>query len=296
MLAMPSPLRPFLPTTVSLLLLAAPSGPLRATSIHPELVESHVTNPNMIHEISKFRSGAGHDFSYDASYVYDGEYFSATDASEPDSSMKHYFAPYDTYKGDQTTVPVYAPLDGVLTRVNDETRSDDATLTNKRIELTSSDDSSYTVVLFHVNLAETYPQILNDWPVEAWPSHQPDDPSYDTTNVSAGDLLGYADMRFAYDFDVAVLYAASSTEKYWVSLFDLMPDSLFDRYENRGATRAAMSISKAERLANPITWWDGRNDNDWVTLNQVPEGSSLGLLAAGLLMFDLSIGRLTFRS
>lgn len=46
----------------SLLLIAAPSGPLHATSIHLELVESHVTNPNMIHEISKFRSGAGHDF------------------------------------------------------------------------------------------------------------------------------------------------------------------------------------------------------------------------------------------
>ena len=57
-----------------------------------------------------------------------------------------------------------------------------------------------------------------------------------------------------------------------------------------------MSISKAERLANPVTWWDGRNDNDWVTLNQVPEGSSLGLLAAGLLMLDLSIGRFAFRS
>ena len=91
--------------------------------IHPELVESHVTNPNMIHEISKFRSGAGHDFSYDASFAYAGEYFSATDASEPGSSMKHYFAPYDTYKGDQATVPVYAPLDGVLTRVTDETHS-----------------------------------------------------------------------------------------------------------------------------------------------------------------------------
>ena len=100
MLAMPSPLRPFLPTAVSLLLLAAPNDPLHAPSIHPELVESHVTNPNMIHEISKFRSGAGHDFSYDASFAYAGEYFSATDASEPDSSMKHSFAPYDTYKGD----------------------------------------------------------------------------------------------------------------------------------------------------------------------------------------------------
>ena len=162
--------------------------------------------------------------------------------------------------------------------------------------LSSSDDSSYTVVLFHVNLVEAYPQILNDWPVAAWPSHQPDDPSYDTDTVSAGDFLGYADMRLSHDFDVAVLYEVSSTEKYWGSLFDLMPDSLFDRYENRGATRTAMSISKAERLANPITWWDGRNDNDWVTLNQVPEGSSLGLLAAGLLMLDLSIGRIAFRS
>ena len=295
MLAMPSPLRPFLPTAVSVLLLTAPSGPLRATSIHPELVESHVTNPNMIYEISKFRSGAGHDFSYDASFAWAGEYFSATDASEPDSSMKHYFAPYDSTKGDQTTVPIYAPLDGVLTRVNDETHPDNAALTNKRIELTSRTDSSYTVVLFHVNLANRYPQILNDWPAEAWPAHQEDDPSYDTTDVSAGDLLGYADMRFAHDFDVAVLHEVSSAEKYWVSLFDLMPDSLFERYENRGAARAEMSISKDERLENPVTWWETRNDDDWVTLNRVPEGSSLGHLVTGLLMLEVLIGRIACR-
>ena len=94
----------------SLLLIAAPSGPLHATSIHPELVESHVTNPNMIHEISKLRSGAEHDFSCDASFAYAGEYFSATDASDPDSSMKHSFRPYDIRTKE---MPVYASLDGV---------------------------------------------------------------------------------------------------------------------------------------------------------------------------------------
>jgi hypothetical protein len=290
-----SPLRLFFSMAASILPFTISLAPLYATSIHPELFESHITNPNMIHEISKFRSGAGHDFSYDASFAYAGEYFGATDATEPDSSMKHYFAPYASTKGDQATVPVYAPLDGVITRVTEETHPDDGALVNKRIELTSGDDSSYTVVLFHVNLADRYPQILNDWPVEAWPAHQSDDPSYDTTHVSAGDLLGYADMRLSYDFDVAVLQEVSSTEKYWVSLFDLMPDSLFTPYENRGATRAAMNLSKEQRLANPVTWWDGRNDDDWVTLSQVPEGSSLQILAVGLLILQVLMGRVAFR-
>ena len=102
--------------------------------------------------------------------------------------------------------------------------------------------------------------------------------------MSAGDFLGYADMRMANDFDIAVLYAPRqriaadpdlcdfiSTEwcedhygdftgdLYWISLFDLMPDSVFAAYETREcASREAMQFSKAEREADPIDDWGGR--------------------------------------
>lgn len=229
-----------------------------SASAHPTLVSSPLTDLALIEEISKFRSGAGHDFSYDASFP-----FGASDATEPASSMKHYLAPYSAWSGDSSTVPVYAPFAGEIVRVTEEGSGASA---NKRIEIESSTDSAYMLILFHIDLDDDYPQILNDWPIELWPSHQPDDSSYVTTTVAAGDLLGYADMRSAHDFDVAVLWTDTDGSRYWVSYFDLVPDSLFEAYEERGATRSDMTISKADRIATPVTWWGGLNDDDWVLL------------------------------
>ena len=227
---------------------------------HPELLESDLTDAELIEEISKFRSGAGHDFSYDPSF----EAFGSTDSSEPDSSMKHYLAPFDRFSGDQSTIPVYAPFSGEITRVTNETNG---TRVNKRVEIESSVNSTYLLVLFHLDLDEKYPQIYNDWPAHLWPEHLPDDPSYTTRTVSAGDLLGYADMRGSNDFDVAVLWTDTDGDRYWISYFDLMPDSIFSAYQVRGATRANLTISKASRIAVPVTWFGGRNDDDWVTLS-----------------------------
>ena len=231
-----------------------------SASAHPTLVSSPLTDLSLIEEISKFRSGAGHDFSYDASFP-----FGSSDATEPASSMKHYLAPYSVWSGDQSTVPVYAPFAGEIVRVTDE---GSGTSANKRIEIESSTDSAYVLILFHIDLDEDYPQILDDWPIEFWPSHQPDDSSYVTTTVAAGDLIGYADMRSAHDFDVAVLWTDTDGSRYWVSYFDLVPDALFQAYEERGATRSDMTISKADRIATPVTWWGGRNDDDWVLLSR----------------------------
>ena len=245
-------------TAFSALLALLFAAPPAAT--HPTLVTSPLTNLAMIEEISKFRSGAGHDFSYDASFP-----FGASDSTEPASSMKHYLAPYSAWSGDQSTVPVYAPFSGEIVRVTDE---DNGTHVNKRVEIESATNSAYVLVLFHLKLDETYPQILSDWPVELWPAHQPDDSSYTTTAVAAGELLGYADMRTAHDFDVAVLWTDTDGSASWISYFDLMPDSLFEAYEQRGATRPELTISKTDRLATPVTWWGSLNLDDWVVLSQ----------------------------
>lgn len=248
-----------------------------AASAEPPSILTHpLTDIGMIREISKFRSGAGHDFSYDASFP-----FGATDATEPPSSMKHYLAPLESLSdalGDQETVPVYAPLDGEITRVTNESSG---TYTNKRIEITPTAAPEIKIVLFHVALDNRYPQILNDWPPELWPESQPDDDDYVTTSIQAGDRLGYADMRDSNDFDVAVLLTQPDGERVWISYFALMPDGLFARYAARGVTRALLEISKAQREADPITSWGGRNDDDWIALGApVPIGGALPLALA----------------
>lgn len=260
-----------------------------AQADHPELVDSAVTDISLIEEISKFRSGAGHDFSYDPTFP-----FGSSDSTEPPSSMKHYFAPYSFYNGDQHSVPVYAPFAGEITRVTDESGSAGI---NKRVEIQSDTHPEYTLIVFHIKLGTRYPQILDDWPIEFWPSHQPDDSTYETRAVAAGDLLGYADMRDSHDFDIAVLFTDTDGERYWISYFDLMPDSLFSSYSSRGIARSDLSISKADRLLTPVDWWGGRNDDDWVSLTQaVPldpwtSATALGTLSL-LLLFFLKSDRL----
>ena len=278
---------------VCLLCCAWLAGTVRASTVHPELVEADVTDLDLIFEISKLRSGAGHDFSYfreafppEVMTVLDGiDNFFATDMSESESSMKHYYSPYDSHKqekGDNTTIPVYAPFAGTITRVIEEVREADSSIVNKRVEITSSYDANYTAVLFHLNLDDAYPQIFNDYPEipEIW-AHQMDDSTYSTRVVGAGDFLGYADMRLSNDFDVAVLFNDSTDDK-WISLFELMPDSQFAAYEARGVDRSDTTISKAYRLDNPVTW-GLRNDDDWMTLTLVPEPGTLSLILAAFM-------------
>lgn len=271
-----------------------------STGIHPDLLEAHITNLDLVHEVSKFRSGAGHDFTYlreelpaEALAVIDGiDNFFATDQSEPPSSMKHYYSPHDQYKqghGDNTTIPIYAPFRGMITRVTEEAREADPSIVNKRVEITSSDNPQYTAVLFHINLDNAFPQIFNDHPTITgiW-THQDDDTTYSTRDVEAGDFIGYADMRLSNDFDIAVLFNDIDADK-WISQFEIMPDSLFSAYAERGLVCTDMSLSKVYRQLNPVTWWEMRNDDDWLAMNVVPEPSSL--LAYTLVAIMISRGR-----
>jgi hypothetical protein len=63
-----------------------------------------------------------------------------------------------------------------------------------------------------------------------------------------------------------VLWTNTDGERYWVSYFDLMPDAIFSRFTARGLQRSDLRVSKAERLATPVTWWGGRDEHDWLAL------------------------------
>jgi hypothetical protein len=265
------------------------STPLLSKAVHPDLIQTNLTDLHYIEEISKFRSGAGHEFYFDPTFP-----FGATDSSEPPSSMKHYLSPYDQYKdsnGTNDLIPIYAPFTGSIVRVTNENCCG---FINKRVEIQSLDNSAYTLIIFHINLNEAYPQIYNDWPAHLWPAHLPDDSDYETLTVNAGDLLGYADLRGVNDFDVAVLWE-NSVDRYWISYFELLSTAVEDEYLRRSISIDELTISQSTRLAEPVTWWGGRNDDDWVLLltpYQIPAIGSIGLIILGLSVLRFGVLRL----
>ena len=268
------------------------SIPLLSKAVYPDLIQANLTNLHYIEEISKFRSGAGHEFHYDATFP-----FGATDSSEPPSSMKHYLSPFNQYKdsnGTNDLIPIYAPFTGNINRVTNENCCGHI---NKRVELQSLDNSAYTLIIFHINLNETYPQIYNDWPAHLWPAHLPDDSEYETVSVNTGDLLGYADLRGVNDFDIAVLWEDGG-DRYWVSYFELLSTAVADEYLRRGISLEALSVSQSTRLAEPVTWWGGRNDDDWVLLltpYPIPAIGGIGFIALGISILSLGVVKLKKR-
>ena len=83
------------------------------------------TGMPLIYSVSKFRSGAGHDYS---------------DSVESCRSMKHYFtAPSNT--------PVYSPDDGKITSVVAEQNG-----TGSQVKIQSATQPAFTFILFHASL------------------------------------------------------------------------------------------------------------------------------------------------
>ncbi len=207
----------------------------------PAFVKNDFTKLADIAQISRFRSGYGHDYS---------------DATENCRSMKHYYAPYERYL-DNGTVPVYSPVDGKIVSVTDEGHGSAEGTTNKQIRIRPDAYPAFTFVIFHTDLSG--------------------DNIRAGTKVNAGELLGYARLRYpdlgetAHDFDIAVWVDTPGGVRY-VSWFETMSDTLFETYRSRGAaSRSDFIISRAERDADPLVCDGSRFENggtlpDWVTL------------------------------
>ena len=77
--------------------------PVSSDYIIPKFANKDFVDIDKIMEISKFRSSTGHDYS---------------DSFESNRSMKHYYYPYDKYKGDDNTIKIYSPVDGFINRTS----------------------------------------------------------------------------------------------------------------------------------------------------------------------------------
>ena len=246
------------------------SDPWNLTVALPQFITHDYIDISQIEAISKFRSDAGHDF---------------TDEYEaPGRSMKNYiqpFAPYRDPLGTNTTLDAYAPATGTIVSIEPEQHIlSDGSFAGYQVDIVPDGYGMFEIRLFHMNLASGY--AVGD-------------------HVSAGDWLGYADMREANDTDIAVEAVVLATPIFpepgrppgvyedrgvkFFSPFDLMVDSLFNEYLLRGATsRDDFVISQAYRDANPADF-SAYNPDDWVFLtapNPVPVPNTMILFATGL--------------
>ena len=239
------------------------------------VIDHYYMAPAYVHSISKFRSGVGHDFSYEPLLIDAGIYETETDPTETNRSMKHYLYPHYefTNSGTNTTVPLYAPFTGEIYRVSQD--GHESGYINQQVWIQSIDAPDLYAILFHVNLSDTFPEYYNDYPEELWEHYQPDDADFERLSVSSGEEIGYADLRGTIS-DIAILQRISDTECHYVSYFDaaVMSDEVFSIYQNYGITsRDSMIHSKEYRDANslPADCWDSYRAEDWVSTVTLPD-------------------------
>lgn len=168
-----------------------------------------------------------------------GEGHDYSDDFESCRSMKHYFQPAGTV--DWASVLIRSPVTGTVTRLRQEWGG-------TQIRIKSADFPAFYFILFHVQLGAF---AVGD-------------------SVSAGQVLG-THVGSQTMSDIAVEVNTPRGVKL-VSYFEVITDSLFDVYANRGMTaRTDAIIGKEDRDADPLhcdgeTFASPGNIPNWVTL------------------------------
>jgi hypothetical protein len=175
----------------------------------PKFVGTNYIELDKIYRISKFRSSIGHDYS---------------DAFEQCRSMKHYFEPRGNI--DWTTIKIYAPVTGIITRVEQEWAG------GTKIEIASDEYPAFRFSIFHINLSV---------------QRNVDD------KIEAGEQLG-THIGSQTMSDISVIVNDPARQGRMVSYFDVITDTVFKEYSDHGVnSRADMMIPKVTRDANPLT-------------------------------------------
>ena len=174
----------------------------------PKFVKTNYIELSKIYRISKYRSSVGHDYS---------------DASEQCRSLKHYFEPKNSV--DWTTVKIYAPVKGTITRAEQE-------WAGTKLEIESEDNPAFRFSIFHIN---TLKQFNVDDKITEW------------------EFLGTHIGSQTYS-DISVIVNDPSKQGRMVSFFDVMTYALFKEFSDRGmSSRSDVIIPKASRDSNPLT-------------------------------------------
>ncbi|MFA6042215.1 MAG: hypothetical protein WCV85_03020 [Patescibacteria group bacterium] len=192
---------------------------------------------NLVGQISKFRSGSGHDFN---------------DGTETCRSMKHYLDPKtrqlltpDELLNEKypATVPVYSPTTGTIREIQTEQFP-----LGKQIHIAPGMASDYNIRLFHIYPLATLK--VGD-------------------NVAAGQQIGT--IKAVQGFDIAVEKFGAQRPSL-LSMFEVMNEQQLAAWAARGVTPANAIISKAARDADSLTCngeaftTSQENAKDWVKL------------------------------
>ena len=150
-----------------------------------------------------------------------GHNYAREDAFEDWRSMKHYYVPLSTV--DNSQIEIYAPVTGRIVRVYPE-------WAGIQYSIQPDSEPAFLITLFHVTPNRNW--VFGD-------------------RVEAGDLLGHH-VGDQTSSDIAVAVETPEGRRL-ISVFDIMPDSLFQAYLDRGALeREDFIISAAERDAHPL--------------------------------------------
>lgn len=210
------------------------------TANPPKFIQAEFIDLSKVYSVSKFRSGAGHDFS---------------GGGETCRSMKHYFTPqideyaqnYRSYHNGQfpTTdssndIPIYSPVDGTIARITGE-RSENG----NQIHIVPDHAKQYDIRIFHVHMVPGLKAGLL---------------GLGGTHVKAGQLIGHIGQY--QGTDIAVQVGIMPWNNKYISYFEVMPDSVFESYKARGATsRDDFIFTKEYRDAHPFQCAHDQGEN-----------------------------------
>jgi len=186
-----------------------------------------------VFSVSKFRSAEGHDFS---------------DGNETCRSMKHYFnQQFDKTVAEtmgrnngvppqpdgKTDVAIYAPVTGVITRIESERMP-----IGEQLYIVPDAAKDYTIRLFHIYKSNGIQK---------------------GSKITAGQQIGVISKGVSTDISVDL-------KGNFVSYFSVMPDSIFDTYKTRGLkSRDDVILSKEYRDAHPVPCNQERGGNQQFT-------------------------------
>lgn len=163
------------------------------------------------------------------------------DDAESCRSMKHYYQPKIGVSW--SSVKIFSPVSGTVVRLFDE-------WAGTQVQIRPNDQPLFTIIIFHIALQKT---LTAGDPV--------------TAGQQLGTHIGTQTMS-----DIAIGYSGQNKWKL-LSYFDVMSDSLFQRYTERGnSSRNNCIISKEARDADPLNCsgevfgTSGTLEN-WVNLN-----------------------------